>query len=435
MDQKFGIHTAITLVAGSMIGTGVFVSLGFQLVEFHSGFVIAALWILGGICALCGALCYSELAVALPKSGGEYNYLRETFHPAIGFVAAWISVTVGFAGPIALVALAFGKYFHASFPLIDPQWAAIALIILATGIHMHSHRSSGGFQTMFTYLKIALIGLFCIATWVFVKNPQSISFAPKLNDITLFASSGFAVSLIYVNYAYLGWNASTYVAEEIANPAKTISRALLIGTSLVIVLYLMLNYTFLYAAPAAAMEGKEEIGYVVAQYAFGEVGATLISLLIALLLISTLSAMVLSGPRVLSRVGADYPVVGWLANTNKRGIPVIAIGIQSGLALAIILTSTFDSLLVTASLLFGPSMFAACLACMWRRWKYGPPDRYRMPLYPLPPLLFLVVNGWMMAYVAWDRWIEGVIAISMITIGFALYLLLNQFNKRATEQI
>ena len=430
MKHRFGIHTSITLVVGSMIGTGVFVSLGYQLVEFHSGFAIASLWILGGICALCGAVCYSELASALPRSGGEYNYLREIFHPAVGFIAAWISVTVGFSAPTALVALTFGAYMKAAVDWVDPQFAAIGLIVITTGLHMVSHRSSGSFHASFTYLKVALIVVFCVAVLALTDTPQSVSYWPRPGDWQLFAGAGFAVSLIFVNYAYLGWNATNYVSEEFNHPSKTISHALVIGTLMVLGVYLLLNFTFLYAAPISALEGQEEIGHITATFAFGEDGAMLMSILIAFFLISTLSGLILAGPRVLSRVGDDYTALSWLARKNKREMPSNAILVQSVLAVAIILTGTFDSILVTASLALSPSLFATVLACMWLRHKTGSTNAYRMPFYPLPPIIFLVVTGWMMIYVAWSRWIEGVIAIAMIGVGLILYLILTWLQSR-----
>lgn len=429
MKQKYGIHTSISLVVGSMIGTGVFVSLGYQLLEFQSGFVLAVLWVLGGICALCGAVCYSELASALPRSGGEYNYLRETFHPAAGFVAAWISVTVGFSAPIAVVALTFGAYTQAALDWVDPQIAAIGLIVVTTCLHMFSHRSSGGFHTSVTYLKIVVIVVFCFVVMWFVEAPQPMSYAPQSADWRLFASSGFAVSLIYVNYAYMGWNATNYVSEEFNQPAKTISRSLTIGTLLVIAVYLLLNFTFLYAAPVSEIQGNEEVAHIASTFAFGTNGAALMSCLIAFFLISTLSGLVLAGPRVLSRIGDDYGVLSWLANRGKRDIPTNAILVQSVLALGIILTGTFDSIIVTASLVLALSLFATVLACMWRRYKYGPPERYQMPFYPLPPILFLLVTGWTMVYAAWDRWVEGVIAVSMVGIGLALFFTLTRLER------
>ena len=388
------------------------------------------LWVLGGICAFCGAVSYCELAAAIPRSGGEYTFLGEAFHPSVGFIAGWISFTIGFSAPAALVAMTFGAYIEASFSWINPTLAGIGLILVVTALHAYSHQSSGSFQTSFTFAKIALILLFCGAAYVLVDMPQQVSFLPQSADLNLVVSGGFAVSLIYVNYAYAGWNATTYVTEEFNQPTLAINRALMAGTGTVLILYLLLNGTFLSVAPADSMKGQIEVGFIAAQYAFGDIGAQLMSLMLAIILVSTLSAMILAGPRVLSRIGKDYPALGWLGRTNQHDVPAIAIATQSALAIIFILTGTFDSILVFAGLLLGMSAFSTVSASIWMRIKHGKPKRYRMPFYPLPPIVFLLVTGWAITYTIVERAIEGVFAAGMIVIGLGLYILVRFINKR-----
>ena len=430
MTRQFGAPTAFAIVVGSMVGTGVFTSLGFQLLEFESGFALMLLWAVGGLCAFCGAVCYCELAAAIPRSGGEYSFLRAVFHPAVGFVGGWISFTIGFSATAALVAMTFGAYTAAGVPWVNPQLAGIGLILVVTALHSYSHRSSAGLQASFTFVKIVLILMFCVAAWIFVESPQDLSFAPQVTDLGLVTSSGFAISLIYVNYAYAGWNATTYVTEEFNQPTRTINRALMLGTGAVLILYLLLNATFLVVAPTSAMKGEIEIGFIAATYAFGDVGAQFMSLMLAILLVSTLSALVLAGPRVLSRIGRDYPALGWLAKTNRHGVPAPAIATQSTLAIMFILTGTFESILFFGGLLLGVSAFSTVLASIWRRFRNGAPERYRMPLFPLPPVLFLMVSGWAMVYAAWDRILEGVFAVGMVILGLGLYCIVDIFNSR-----
>ncbi|MCY4094386.1 MAG: APC family permease [Gammaproteobacteria bacterium] len=432
MKQRFGTTTAFAIVVGSMVGTGVFTSLGFQLAEFESGFALMFLWILGGICAFCGAVSYCELAAAIPRSGGEYTFLGEAFHPAVGFVAGWISFTVGFSAPAALVAMTFGAYLEASFSWINPTLAGIGLIVVVTALHGYSHRSSGGFQTSFTLVKIALILLFCGAAYILVNTPQQVSFFPRWTDLSLVVSGGFAVSLIYVNYAYAGWNATTYVTEEFNQPTRAINRALMAGTGTVLVLYLLLNGTFLTVAPAEVMKGQVEVGFIAAKFAFGDIGAHLMSLMLAIILVSTLSAMILAGPRVLSRMGNDYPILDWLGRTNRHDVPAIAIATQSTLAIIFILTGTFEDILVFAGLLLGVSAFSTVSASIWMRVKRGKPTRYRMPLYPLPPIVFLGVTGWAIAYTFVVRVVEGVFAAGMIAAGLSLYILVRLVSQRSS---
>lgn len=428
MKERFGGATAFCLVVGSMVGTGVFVSLGYQLQEFESGFALIFIWLLGGLCAFCGAVAYCELAAAIPRSGGEYTFLRETFHPSVGFVAGWISFTTGFSAPAALTAVAFGMYLHAAVEWVDPKVAAIALIAVLTAIHAYSHRSSGSMHTWFTFLKIALIVVFCVAAWWLVQSPQSLDLAPSLTDLGIMTSGGFAVSLIYVNYAFAGWNTTTYVIEELHQPAKTVNRALLYGTATVLVLYLLLNTTFLGVAPIDAMKGETEVGYVAAKYAFGDIGAVILSMLVAFILISTLSGMVLAGPRVLERMGRDFPVLTILAKKNRHGVPALAVLLQSLLAVSLILTSTFDAILLLSGVLLGVSAFSTVGASIWRRYRHGAPLDYQMPLFPLPPLVFMVVTGWAVIYAFAERPVVGMLAIGTIVIGLALYLAVNGFK-------
>ena len=329
---RFSARTALAVVIANMIGTGVFTSLGFQLLEIRSGFVILALWFVGGVTALCGAMTYAELGGALPRSGGEYNFLSRTFHPAVGFVSGWMSATIGFAAPTALAAITFGTYLASVFPALSPRWLAIGLIAALAATHATTRRASGGTQRMFTYLKVVLIAAFCVLGWTLVEAPQDIRFLPGPGDGTLLLSGAFAVALIYVHYAYTGWNAATYVIDELERPGETLSRVLLLGTGIVMALYLLLNFTFLYAAPVEALAGKLEVGYVAARFIFGDAGASIMGVALALLLISTVSAMTLAGPRVLQVIGQDFHALRFLARTNRHDVPLVAIVLQSGLA-------------------------------------------------------------------------------------------------------
>ena len=205
ISAPFSARTALAVVIANMIGTGVFTSLGFQLLEIQSGFVILMLWLVGGITAVCGALSYAELGASLPRSGGEYNFLSEIYHPGVGFVAGWVSATIGFAAPTALAAITFGTYLASVVPALSPRWLATALILVLAAAHATTRRTSGGTQRAFTYLKVVLIAAFCLLGWTLADAPQDISFLPAAGDGTLIASGAFAVALIYVNYAYTGW--------------------------------------------------------------------------------------------------------------------------------------------------------------------------------------------------------------------------------------
>ena len=220
-----------------MIGTGVFTSLGFQLVDIQSAPAIIMLWLIGGLSALCGALSYAELGSALPRSGGEYHFLTDIYHPCAGFISGWVSATVGFAAPTALAALTFGSYLNSSGVNVDPSWMATVAIIALTAAHCSTHRHSGSTQTLFTLLKLILIVVFSFMALTLSPMETQASFLWSTEDTVLLGSGAFAVSLIYVNYAYSGWNAATYISGELATPQQSLPWVLGVSTAVVAALY------------------------------------------------------------------------------------------------------------------------------------------------------------------------------------------------------
>ena len=319
-SRKLPLITAISLVIANMIGTGVFTSLGFQTVDIQSGFALLSLWFIGGIFALCGALCYGELGAAMPRSGGEYHYLSEIYHPAIGFLSGWISVTVGFAAPIALAAMAFGAYLSSIFPFLNPLLVAVAVVIFVSLVHLQNMALGNSFQQVSTLIKVLLIAVLIVCGFL-LATPQDISFAPSAEAIPLIFSSPFAVSFVYVTYSYSGWNASVYLASELNEPEKNVPRSLFLGTLVVMGFYLLLNFIFLYTTPIEQLAGQLEVGYIAANQIFGSSGGKLMAALIAVGLISSISSMVLAGPRVTEAIGEDIPFFRILSHKNANWEP------------------------------------------------------------------------------------------------------------------
>ncbi len=423
-QHKFSVFTAIAIVVANMIGTGVFTSLGFQLVDIKSTFVLLMLWLVGGVTALCGALTYAELGSRLPRSGGEYNFLTEIYHPAAGFISGWISATVGFAAPTALAAMTFGAYLAASIDGVSAQLMAALLVIVLTAVHAVSRLASGGVQSLFTVLKVLLILVFVVLVVLAVDAPQPVRLLPASGDGALLISSAFAVSLIYVNYAFTGWNAATYIINEVDEPQKNMPLILSVGTGLVLVLYLMLNYVFLYAAPMEDMTGKIEIGVIVAESAFGKTGGQVMGVVLATLLISTVSAMVIAGPRVLQVIGEDFPVFKVLSRRNADGIPMIAALVQSAITLFFIMTSTFESVLVFSGFVMGVNTFFAVAGVFLLRRQQGvDSSAYQTWGYPLTPLIYLSLMAWTLTYILIERPEEGIAGLGMIIAGGVVYWL------------
>ncbi len=421
--MKFSPHTAIAVVIANMIGAGVFTSLGFQLVDFRSGFVILMLWVVGGVTALCGALSYAELGAALPRSGGEYNFLSRIYHPGVGFAAGWISATIGFAAPTALVALTFGVYLEAVFSSLDRHWLAFGIILILTLAHSATRKLSGQTQRWFTSIKILLILAFCAAGWLLAPELQAPGFLPNEGDFALITSGAFAVALIYVNYAYTGWNAATYLTGELEDPQRSLSRVLILGTLAVTLLYLLLNITFLLLAPIQALAGQEEIGHIAASHAFGAAGGDIMGIILALLFISTASAMIMAGPRTLQCVGQDFPLFGILSKTNQHGVPNIAIYVLGVLSLIFVISATLEQVLVFGGFTLGISSFLSVLGVFVLRVREPALDRpYRIPWYPLPPLVFLLVTGWTLVYIAIERPAEALWSMAILAAGVVMYL-------------
>jgi len=437
---KFRYTTVTAVVIANMVGTGVFTSLGFQLLELRSGFVLLMLWVVGGIVAVCGAMTYAELGAAMPRSGGEYNFLARIYHPAAGFVSGWVSATIGFAAPTALAAITFAAYATSALPSGGDSWLrkalASALVVVLTVVHAGRRRNSGGLQMIFTVLKVGVIVAFCTFAFIAADTPPPVRFVPVSGDGALLTSGAFAISLIYVSYAYTGWNAATYLSSELEDPQRTLPRILMTGTLVVMALYVALNFTFLSVASMDAMTGQVEVGYIAAEAAFGDVGGRLTGLVLALLLVSTVSAMTLAGPRVLQVIGEDFHGLRFLARTNADGIPSTAIYLQSTLALVFILTSTFESILVFAGFTLALNSFATVAGVFVLRARQPDLARpYRTFAYPVTPVVYLLLTGWTLWFVLMNKPVEGLFGLGVVASGLVFYFVTRRAGRSQSSSL
>ena len=378
---------------------------------------------MGGIAAFCGAITYAELGAAMPRSGGEYTFLGRIYHPGAGFVSGWISATIGFAAPTALAAITFGAYLSAVFPGLPETALAVVLVVALSGIHATTHRNSGALQSSFTSVKVVLILAFCAAALFMTPDPQPVALVPASGDAGLVFGGGFAVSLIYVSYAYTGWNAVTYLTSELDDVPRQLPWILGGGTALVLVLYVGLNYAFLRAAPMSEMVGQVEVGYIAATHIFGPLGADIMGVALALLLVSTVSAMVVAGPRVLHVIGEDYRPFRWLSKTNEDGIPTTAIFTQAAIAIVFIVTASFESILVFSGFVLGLNSLLTVAGVFVLRIKEPDlPRPYRTWAYPITPIVYLSLTVWTLTYLALDRPSEAGVAFALIAAGTVVYL-------------
>ena len=419
--RTIGFVTASSIVIANIIGTGIFTSLGFQVAEIQSGFALLMLWIVGGIAALCGALCYGELSAALPRSGGEYHFLSRIYHPAFGFMAGFISATVGFAAPSALAAMAFGKYFAGVFDLGSPVILSFVVVWVVTVFHLWNLQVGSAFQNLSTFVKVLLIGVL-IAAGFFVQSKQPISFLPVSGDTSSIFSGAFAVALVYVMYSYSGWNAAAYITGEIKRPEKNVPRSLLVGTSIVIVIYVLLNAIFLATTPIGELKSQLEVALIAGKHIFGSAGGRIVGAVICLGLISSISSMTWIGPRVSMSMGEDHWLLRLLGRKNRDGIPTNAIVLQLLIINLLLLTRSFELVLVYIQFsLLLCSLLAVVGVIVLRSTQPALPRPYRVWAYPLPPLAFAAVTVWMMIYLLRSNTTESLAALTTMFVGFLLY--------------
>jgi APA family basic amino acid/polyamine antiporter len=428
--RRLGAVTATLLVVANMVGTGVFTTTGFLVRDIGSAPAVLIVWLVGGILALCGALAYGELVAAIPRSGGEYQLLSRIYHPAIGFTAGWISLIVGFSAPMAASSLAFGSYLSAIFPGLPPTIAAVILLVLLSLLHGQHVILGGRVQNVFTIINVLLI-LVLIGGGLIMGEPERAFASGEQPLLPAIVSPAFAIGLIFVAFAYCGWNGAAYIAGEVKNPAKSLPLALFFGTLIVIVLYLGLNLAFLSAAPPSELSGVVEVGHVAAVHLFGSGAGKLLSAIIALALISSVSAMIMAGPRVYLTMGEDYAVLSPLSYRTKTGGPAIAVLIQTAVALVMVITATFEALLTfigfTLSLSAGLTVWGVVIL---RRKEPHLSRPYRVWGHPLTTILFVILSLWMVIHALVQRPVIALAGVATICCGVGLYFVVRRYNHQ-----
>ncbi|MBK8262086.1 MAG: amino acid permease [Nannocystis sp.] len=428
LPRTLRASTAALLVVASMVGAGVFTTTGFLVRDLGAPLAVLLAWAVGGVVALCGALAYAELVTALPDNGGEYRLLGRIYHPAVGFVAGWISLIVGFSAPMAASALAFGEYLGRLFPeaALSPSLAGLALILGLALLHALRVRIGGAAQDLVTALLVAMIVAF-IAAGLWVGDLRWLTAPAERSTLEALASPEFAVGLVFVSFAYSGWNAAAYLAGEIERPSESVPKALVLGTGAVALLYVGLNLVFLIAGPPAALAGVVEVGYVAALGLFGPTIGALMTVVVALGLLTTVSALMMAGPRVYEAMGADYPRLGALASRSgsARAGPTAAIVLQVAVASVMVLTAAFDELLAYMGLTLALSS-ALTIAGVFvlRRREPALARPYRTWAHPWTTSLALALMLWMAIHTVGSRPVTALVAAATALGGLGLYALL-----------
>jgi len=404
LKRELGLISATILVVANMIGTGIFTTPGFIMESLCDPKAMLICWLLGGTIALCGALCYGELGAMFPRAGGEYVFLRESLGKLMGFLSGWISLIVGFSAPIAAASIAFATYFSRALPIPFLNRThtlivlAVGIIVIFSLIHSYSLLFGSRVQNVLTIFKISLILAFA-AAGLWSGNGTMNHFESNL-DLNLIFSGRFATSLIFISFAYSGWNAAAYLGGEIKNPARNIPLSLFWGTIFVIFLYLLLNAVFIYALSVEEMSGVIEVGAKSAQSLFGAYVGKVFSAAITVCLLSVISAMTMAGPRVyyaMAKDGVFFPWLGKLTKTHKTPGP--SIFLQAAIAIFMVITSSFDKLLLYIGFTLAVFSILTVAGMMLLRMKNphsGSP--YKTFGYPVTPVLFILSNLWIIIF-------------------------------------
>jgi basic amino acid/polyamine antiporter, APA family len=438
--RQLGVVSATALVVSNMVGTGIFTTTGFLAGDLGSPVLVIAIWLVGAVCALAGAFCYSELGMNFPSSGGEYVYLTEAYGPTWGFMTGWVSFLAGFSAPIALASLAFSDYLGHFYPslrqansaLFGPEWlglrfgaaqlTACGLIALFTLLNFFGVRRVAGIQNVLTSIKIGVILLFILLGLGIGKGSFQHFSMPAVRTSAYPVAAQFAISLLFIYVAYSGWNAATYIAEELRRPERTLPIALTLGTAIVAALFIGLNLVFLYAAPLEDMKGVVAVGALAAERLFGREIADIFSGLMAVSLMSTVNAMVTIGPRVYYAMAKNGAFFHAASSVNERWrTPVAAIVAQGVVSMLMTLTSFPQLFFYIGFMLNFFTGLSVSSLFIFRRRPGWQKLRVVSFAWPLVPAIFLLVGAWLILYGLMLKPSVSMIGVITLAAGALIY--------------
>jgi APA family basic amino acid/polyamine antiporter len=436
LERKLGLFPATNIVVANMIGAGIFTTSGLLMSGLNNPVLMLVLWAAGGIIALCGALSYGELGAAMPGAGGEYLFLSKLYHPVFGFLSGWVSFIVGFSAPIAASALGFSEYFTRAVPglsawiqntgLMGPDLTkkvlAVSVILIFTLIHYRGIKYGARIQNALTLLKILLIVILLTA-----------GFSSGRGDFSNFAQGGsipsglagwktIGLSLMWIMFAYSGWNASTYLGAEIRNPAKNLPGSLIYGTAIVIILYLGLNILYVYGINPEKMKGVISIGGLAMGSLFGKPAEVLFSILISFALFSSLSAFIIIGPRVYYSMAKDGLFFRSAAKIHKKfQVPSNSILFQCLISLVLVLSGTFEQVLTYMGFALGIFPLLAVFG-VWRLRKNNP-GAVRIKGFPVTQIVYIAAGVLILLLSFLERPMESSIALLTVFVGIPFYFI------------
>jgi basic amino acid/polyamine antiporter, APA family len=443
LERKLSLFPVTNIVIANMVGVGIFTTSGLLISDLGSPALMIALWAVGGGIAVCGALSYGVLGAAMPQAGGEYLFLSRLYHPAVGFLSGWVSFVVGFSAPIAASAIGFSEYLVRAFPGIltwgegirwlDPvmvkKLLAVAVILTFTLVHLRGVEFGSSVQNVLTVLKLGFIIVLILVGFLLGSGDAAHFSEGRVPVLDFRGWKTIGLSLMWIMFAYSGWNASTYIGSEIRNPSRTLPRSLILGTGVVVILYLGLNALYVYAVDPEQMGGVVSIGGLAMEELFGRSMEIVSSLLIAVALVSSLSAFIILGPRVYFSMASDGYFFRSVAEIHPRfGVPAKSILLQSAIAVLMALTGTFDQVLTYMG--FSLGIFPILAVGGVLRLK-RPPDR-TLHLNPAVPVLFILCSSSMLTLAYFERPVESSIALATVLAGLPAFLLFRRAYRTVT---
>lgn len=445
LQRKLGLFPATNIVIANMIGAGIFTTSGLLMAGLNNPMLMLTLWLVGGLIALCGALSYGELGAAMPGAGGEYLFLSRLYHPVFGFLSGWVSFIVGFSAPIAASALGFSEYFTRALPgfstwfteagifseTASKTFLAVSVIVIFTFIHYMGIKSGAFIQNILTVLKISLIIFLLLAGFLSGQgNPENFSTGGGVGP-GLAGWKTIGLSLMWIMFAYSGWNAATYLGAEIKNPLKTLPRSLMLGTLIVILLYLGINVLYVYSTSPQEMKGVISVGGLAMGNLFGPSADTLFSLLIAFALFSSLSAFIIIGPRVYYQMARDGLFFKSVAKIHpKYQVPSNSILLQGLIAIILALSGTFEQVLTYMGFALGIFPVLTIAGVFKQRRMH--PDGPKMPGFPVAQIIYIIAGLMILVLSFMERPKESSIALLTVLVGIPAYYLFKKNNGKNT---
>ncbi|MCK5056934.1 MAG: amino acid permease [Candidatus Aminicenantes bacterium] len=445
LQRKLGLFPLTNIVIANMIGAGIFTTSGLLMAGLHNPLIMFILWLVGGIIALCGALSYGELGAAIPRAGGEYAFLSSLYHPIFGFLSGWVSFFAGFSAPIAASAIGFSEYLTWAFPgLLNPgifpesaeavifkKFYAILVIVIFVYIHSRGLNFGVKVQNYLTILKVGLIVGLVFFGFLIGKGSAGHLAGGKEFTFNLGGWKTIGLSLMWIMFAYSGWNASAYIGSEIKNPARNLPRSLILGTGIVVVLYFCLNLFYIYGVPPEDMEGVIPIAGAAAGNLFGKSFESILSIIISFALFSSLSAYIILGPRVYYSMARDRLFFRFASQVHKKyGVPSKSIFLQGIIAVLMVTLGTFDQILTYMGFSLGIFPILAVFGIFkLRRLRRGSStagnslNTYHMPGYPVVPIIYILTTTVILSLAFFERPVESSIAILMAVVGIPVFLI------------